>query len=79
MTRRAELEEAEIARLVELAHCASITVRVMVDIDGNATFAAGGLGTFLDVASLEQAIRDSAAAVLSATLNTYGHACCPNP
>ena len=32
-----------------------------------------------DAAALEQAIRDAAAAVLSATLKTFGHACCPNP
>ena len=58
--RRALLAEIERDRLIELAHDTGVALRVCVDVEGEATFVAGGLGTFLDVASLEHALGDAA-------------------
>lgn len=57
--RRAFLTESEIDRLVDLAHDAGVSLRVITDGVGEATFAAGELGTFGDVASLERALNDA--------------------
>ena len=57
--RRALLEEVELDRLIDLAHDTGVALRVCVDIDGEATFVAGGLGSFATVAELEHALGDA--------------------
>ena len=54
--RRALLTEAEIHRLIDLAHDTGVALRVCVDVEGEATFVAGGLGSFTTVPDLEHAL-----------------------
>ena len=57
--RRAELEEHEVERLADLAHDAGVSLRVTVDLNGEASFTATGFGTFTDLVSLERALGDA--------------------
>lgn len=57
--RRALLTEAEIHRLADMAHGAGVALRVCVDVEGEATFVAGGLGSFATVPDLEHALGDA--------------------
>jgi hypothetical protein len=60
--RRALLAEQDIDRLVDLAHSAGVSLRLAVDLDGEATFVAAGLGTFNEVKPLERTLSDAARA-----------------
>ena len=57
--RRALLQEVELDRLIDLAHGAGVALRVCVDVEGEASFVAGGLGSFATVAELEHALGDA--------------------
>ena len=57
--RRAQIEEVELDRLADLAHCAGVALMCMTDVEGELTFSVSGLGTFHDVQSLEHALADA--------------------
>lgn len=58
MSRRALVEEGEISRVANVAHDVGLSLRVMVDSHGEASFSAAGLGTFDDLLAFERALAD---------------------
>jgi hypothetical protein len=60
VTRRCLIEEGDVGRVADLAHDVGISLRVPVNSEGGAFFAAAGLGTFDDLLDFERALRDVA-------------------
>ena len=56
--KRAAVREDDIDRLRELTNEAGLGMRLLVDIDGEATFSAAGLGTFDQLLDYERALAD---------------------
>ena len=56
--RRELLAESEVDRLRDLAGSAGLSLRMQVDLNGEASFSSAGLGSFYDVLAYERALAD---------------------